>query len=126
MENLYKKRFPKRSFDDTVFDVLRMGPDKWIQFQDVAKQFQGGRLKPKKKLLPSAIQTVATVDSPNTLAALMHQEKVAHDNPSLEYHMGGGIYETAGSVFSTLWGLTGKPLYESWFGHYDGHQKNKR
>ena len=124
MENLYKKRFPKRSFDDTVFDVLRMGPKKWTQFQGIAKQFQGS-LKPKKKLLPSAIETVATVDSPNTLAALMHQEKIAHDTTNLEYHMGGGIYETAGSVFSTLWGLCGKPVYESWFGHHEGHQKQK-
>jgi len=127
MENLYKQRFPKRTFDDTVFDVLRMkhGTTKWKQFQDVAKQFQGGSLKPKKKLLPSAIRSIANVDSPSTLAALMHQEKIAHDQPDLEYHMGGGIYETAGSIFSTLWGITGKPTYEHWFGHHESHQKNK-
>ena len=125
MENLYKKRFPKRSFDDTVFDVLRMNKSKWDQFQGVAKQFRGGALKPKRKLLPSSVRTIASLDSPSTLAALMHQEKIAHDRTDLEYHMGGGLYETAGSIFSTLWGLTGKPTYEHWFGHHEDHQKQK-
>jgi len=121
MENLYKKRFPKRDFTDTVFDVLHMkaGTTKWKQFQDVAKKFQGGSLKPKRKLLPSAIRTVASVDSPSTLAALMHQEKIAHDDPNHEYHLGGGIFETAGSIFSALWGMTGKAAYNHWYGHHE-------
>ena len=125
MKNLYKKRFPKRDFTDTVFDVLRMkhGTTKWDQFQDVAKQFQGGSLKPNRKLLPSALRTIADVDSPSTLAALMHQEKIAHDDPNHEFHYGGGLYETAGSIFSALWGMTGKAAYNHWFGHHEGRQK---
>ena len=125
MENLYKKRMPKRSFEDSVFDVLRMDRKKWDQFQGVAKQFQGGSLKPPRKLLPSSIHTIANLDNPGTLAALMHQEKIAHDRPELEYHMGGGLWETAGSIFSTLWGVTGKPHFGHWFSHHEGHQKHK-
>ena len=92
MENLYKKRFPRRSFTNTVHDVLRMkhGTTKWDQFQDVAKQFKGGALRPNRKLLPSSIETIATIDSPSTLAALMHQEKIGHDDYDHEFHMGGG------------------------------------
>ena len=110
MQNLYKKRFPKRSFKDSVFDVLHMraGTTKWKQFQDVAKQFQGGSLKPKKKLLPSAIRTIANVDSPSTLAALMHQEKIAHDQPDLEYHMGGWYLRDGGKHIQHIVGYYGQ------------------
>ena len=125
MENLYKKQFPKRSFTDTVFDVLRMGPGttKWKQFQGVAQKFQGGSLRPNRKLLPSSLRTVAEMDSPSTLAALMHQEKFAHDTHDHEFHMGGGLYETAGSIFSALWGMTGKAAYNHWYGHNERHQE---
>ena len=94
-----------------IHSSMKHGTTKWKQFQDVAKQFQGGSLKPNRKLLPSAVHTVANIDSPSTLAALMHQEKIAHDDPNHEYHYGGGVFETAGSIFSALWGMTGKAAY---------------
>ena len=124
MENLYKKRFPKRTFKDSVFDVLHMraGTTKWKQFQDIAKKFKGGSLDPGRKLLPSAIHTVATVDSPSTLAALMHQENIAHSDKNHEFHNGGGITETIGSIFSALWGMTGKAAYNHWYGHHESER----
>ena len=121
MENLYKKPFPRRSFKNTVHDVLRMkhGTTKWNQFQDIAKQFKGGSLRPNRKLLPSSVDTIANIDSPSTLAALMHQEKIGHDDYDHEFHMGGGITEAVGSIFSALWGMTGKAVYNHWYGHHE-------
>ena len=126
MENLYKKRFPKRTFPQSVVDLLRLSSDQFEQFQTLAKQHLGeatlheGIPRPTNKILPSTWRTIADVDSPNTLAALIHAERGAHDDHTLDFHEGGGLYEGAHSLLNGLWNATGLgPAYQSWFGSFD-------
>ena len=126
MKNLYKRRIPKRSHHETVVDILRMDDNQWKQFQGLANQFSGGSLfhesirKPKKKIKPSSWKTIADVDSPSTLAALIAMQKTAHDDPDHEFHMGGGLYEAASSLFSGLWNTIGLgPEFNNWFNFFD-------
>ena len=77
MDNLYKRKFPKRSRHETVVDLLRLNDSQFKQFQDVAGQYMGGALvhkkirRPRNKLLPRTLRTLRNVDSPQTLAALI-------------------------------------------------------
>jgi hypothetical protein len=121
--NLYKRPFPKKPFQDTVIDVLRLNENEWANFKGVASHYLGEKTfhdsiprKPPQKLLPSALREVRDVDSQNTLAALLHVEHAAHQDPTLEYHKGGGLLETANSIFSTLYNLVGfGPEFDSMF-----------
>ena len=127
MKNLYKRKRPRRDFHHSGVDVLRMSPEQFSQFQGVANHFLGNKVfheaipsHPRKKILPSSFQTIVDVDSPSTLAALMHLEKTAHDDHTLESHMGGGLYEAGNSILNGLWNTVGwGPEYASWFGHYN-------
>ena len=63
---------------------------------------------------------IRDVDSPNTLAALMHMEQSAHDDPDNEFHKGGGLTEGASSIFNGLWYSIGLgPEFQNWFGSFD-------
>jgi len=126
MENLYKRRFPKRNFHQRVLDVLRMSEQQFAQFQGAAKQFLGESVlhpnlkRPRNKILPSSLKTIRDLDHPGTLASLMHLEKLAHDDPEKDYHSGGGLAEAATSIFSSLWNTVGLgPEFNSWFNFYD-------
>lgn len=126
MKNLYKRRIPKRSVHENVIDVLRMSPKQFEQFQKVASQYQGvdvlheSILRPQNKLLPSAIEAVRTVQSPSELAAMIHLEQNAHNDPSKDFHAGGGILETTRSIFSSLWNTIGLgPEFSDWFNFFD-------
>jgi len=112
--NLYKKRFPKKSFEHIVLDVLRLDETQWAHFKGVSRHWLGEEVfhdqvpsKPKNKLLPSSLREIRDVDSKNTLAALLHVENAAHNDPSKEYHRGGGLLEATSSIFSTLYNLVG-------------------
>mgnify|MGYP003719733625 FL=1 len=122
MENLYKRRFPKRNYHQRVTDVLRMSEQQFGQFQGAAQQFLGESVlvpnlkRPRNKLLPSSLRIIRDIDHPGTLATLIHMERVAHDDQSKDYHSGGGLLETATSLFSSLWNTVGLgPEFNSWF-----------
>ena len=126
MENLYRKRIPKRSTHQRVVDLLRLSPDKFQQFQGLAKQYLGESVlhanirKPKNKIKKSTWRTIRDVDSPSTLAALIHMEQSAHDDPDNEFHTGGGLLEGASSLFNGLWYSVGLgPEFQNWFGSFD-------
>ena len=126
MENLYKRRFPKRTFHQHVTDVLRMSEKQFSQFKGTAEQLLGGRVlvhnlkRPRNKLLPSSLHTIRGLDHPGTLATLIHIEKTAHDDPTKDYHAGGGLLETTTSLLSSLWNTAGLgPEFNSWFNFYD-------
>ena len=126
MENLYKKRRPTRTFHQSVIDVLRMSPDQFAQFQTLAGQHAGGPPlhtsipRPKNKILPSTWATLRDVDTPSTLAALMHVEKNAHEDHNSEFHEGGGLWDGTKSLFNGLWYSIGLgPEFENWFGSFD-------
>jgi len=120
MKNLYKRKIPKRSLHESVIDVLRMNQDQFEQFQKVAGQYQVGNQLPKNKLLPRSIDSVRTCNSPSELAALIHLEQNAHDDPSKDFHVGGGILETTRSIFSSLWNTIGLgPEFADWFNFFD-------
>ena len=126
MENLYKKRFPKRTFHQHVVDLLRLSPKQFEQFQTLAKQHLGTGLlhkdipRPQQKILPSTWKTISEVDSPNTLAALIHAERGAHDDYTSQFHEGGGLWEGTSSLFHGLWNTIGLgPEFQSWFGSFD-------
>ena len=132
MQNLYRRGMPVRTFDETVSDVLRLQPREFAQFQQVARHYLGEHhfhdalVQPKNKILPSSLETIRDVDSPSTLAALMHVEKGAHDDPKSNYHMGGGLHETAVSIFSGLWNMIGfGPEFNQLY-NYLGWSKNKK
>ena len=133
MQNLYKKKFPKRTFHQGVVDLLRLSPEQFGQFQQLADQFQGkGYLhknipRPKNKILPKTWETLASVDSPSTLAALIHMERSAHNDHKSSFHEGGGLWEGASSLFNGLWNTVGLgPEFQSWFGSFDyDAQENK-
>ena len=119
--NLYKRRFPKRSFDEHVIDVLRLSPQEFANFQGVAGHWLGTHFHdsipdhPPVKLLPESLRTIQSTDQ-NTLAALMHVEKYAHDDHQSNFHMGGGLWETGRSILSSLWNVTGLgPEFNSLF-----------
>jgi len=112
--NLYKKPFPKRTFDESVIDVLRLSEAQWAQYQNVARHYLGERhfhdqipKLPPGKLLRSSLETIRDVDSKNTLAGLLHVEHAAHIDPNINFHKGGGLWETSRSIFSGLWSLIG-------------------
>ena len=126
MENLYRKRMPKRSSHQRVIDLLRLSPSKFSQFQGLAKQFLGESVlhpkipQPKNKIKKSTWKRISDVDSPSTLAALIHMEESAHDDPDNEFHKGGGLTEGASSIFNGLWYSIGLgPEFQDWFGSFD-------
>ena len=126
MQNLYKRRFPKRTFHQRVIDVLRMSQSQFAQFQGVAKQFLGESVlhpnikQPKNKLLPSSLRTIRDMDHPGTLAALMHLENIAHKDTTKEFHEGGGLVEAGTSILHSLWNTVGLgPEFNDWFNFYD-------
>ena len=105
MQNLYRKKMPKRTFHQSVVDLLRLSPEQFDEFQTLAKQHLGedtlheGIPRPKNKILPSTWRTIADVDSPNTLAAMIHAERGAHNDHTNNFHEGGGLWEGAYSLF---------------------------
>lgn len=121
--NMYKKQFPKKSFEHTVLDVLRLNPNEWANFRSVARHYLGEEVfhdsiprQPPKKLLPSALREIRDVSDQSTLAALMHVEHAAHKDPNKEYHKGGGLAESARSILGTLWNTIGLgPEFDSLF-----------
>ena len=120
MKNLYKRKIPKRTVHESVIDVLRMSPEQFAQFKQVASQYNVGKRLPRNKLLPRAIHSVSTCDSTSELAALIHIEESAHEDPNKNFHSGGGILETTRSVFSTLWNTIGLgPEFSDWFNFFD-------
>ena len=127
MKNLYRKKRPTRDFHHHVLDVLRMNEQQFAQFQGVADHFLGNQVfhehlprYPPQKILPSSFQHIVDVDSPSTLAAMMHMEQIAHNDHSIESHMGGGLVEAGRSLFDGLWNLIGfGPELSGWFGFYD-------
>ena len=103
--NLYTKRFPNRTFDDRVIDILRLNPQEWSNFTNTARHFLGeidfhDKLPrhPREKVLPSSLKTIRDVDSQGTLSALMHIEHAAHKDPKKNFHKGGGLYEAGTSI----------------------------
>lgn len=106
--------------------MLRISPDQFTQFQQLANQFNGKgvlheKIKlPKNKILPDTWTTLGNVDSPSTLAALIHMERSAHNDPKSHFHEGGGLWEGASSIFNSLWNTVGwGPEFQSWFGSFD-------
>jgi hypothetical protein len=133
MRNLYKKKIPKRSFHETALDVIRMSPEQFAQFQNVALQYQGkyvvheSIVRPSNKILPSTFETISELTHPSELAALIHMERSAHDDHSKEYHEGGGLFDATTSIFKSLWNTVGLgPEFDRWFSHFDYEsQENK-
>ena len=126
MENLYRKKFPKRNFHQSVVDLLRLSPEQFDQFQQLADQFQGNGVlhekikRPKNKILPKTWETLANVDSASTLAAMIHMERGAHNDPDSHFHEGGGLWEGGYSLFNGLWnGIGLGPEFQNWFGSFD-------
>jgi len=126
MDNLYKRKFPKRSKHETVVDILRLNESQFKQFQDVAGQYMGGALlhkkirRPRKKLLPSSLHTIHNVDSPQTLAALIGIQQSAHNDINKDFHEGGGLLEATSSIFNSLWNTIGLgPEFQDWFNFFD-------
>ena len=126
MENLYKRRFPRRNVHQRTTDILRMSQQQFGQFQGAAKQFLGESVlhpnlkRPRNKLLPSSLRTIKNVDHPGTLAALLHLEQIAHNDPKKDFHQGGGLLETSQSLLSSIWNTAGLGSeFNSWFNFYD-------
>jgi hypothetical protein len=134
MSNLYKKRFPKRSFQDTVFDVLRLNDEQWNQLKGIANHYLGDETfhpsiprYPPTKLLPSSLRQIRDIDHPTTLASLLHVEDKAHHDPTKEFNRGGGLLETTSSLFSTLWNLVGfGPEFKSMFDYFGWTTPSKK
>ena len=103
--------------------MLRLNPTEWSNFKNTARHFLGEvdfheRLPkyPREKVLPSSLKTIRDVDSQGTLAALMHIEHAAHKDPKMDFHKGGGLYETGSSILHSLWNLIGLgPEFDSLF-----------
>ena len=126
MENLYRKKFPKRTFNQSVVDLLRLSPKQFNQFQSVANQHLGNGVvhksirRSKNKILPKTWQTISTIDSPSTLATMIHMERAAHNKPESHFHEGGGLWEGSYSLFNSLWNTVGLgPEFQDWFGSFD-------
>lgn len=103
-----------------------MSEQQFGQFQGVASQFLGESVLhpniklPKNKLLPSSLHTIKNLDHPGTLAALIHMQQLAHNDPQKDFHEGGGLLETSTSLLSALWNTAGLgPEFNDWFGFYD-------
>ena len=123
MQNLYKKSFPQRSERETHFDILRMSDYQFEQFQKTAHHFNPYNdyfytdlQAPKSKLLPSSLESIATLDNRSTLVPLMAMEKGAHTNSKSDFHRGGGLYDTVVALFKVLWSLVGvEERFNHWF-----------
>jgi hypothetical protein len=112
--NLYKTPFPEKNFEDTVMNVLRLTPKQYEQFQGVARHYLGEQTfhealprYPKHQLLRSSLETVRDTAHPSTLASLLHVEDFAHHSREHDFNRGGGLLETANSLFSGLWNMIG-------------------
>ena len=126
MQNLYKKRFPRRNVHQRTTDLLRMSKLQFAQFQGAAKQFLGESVlhpnlkRPRNKLLPSSLHTIKNLDHPGTLVALIHMQKIAHNDPNKDFHEGGGLLETSTSLLSSIWHTAGLgPEFNDWFNFFD-------
>ena len=128
MQNLYKKKFPKRSERDIYFDILRMSETQFEQFQKTAHHlnpyndyFYTDSIKaPTTKLLPSSLDSISTLDNQSTLVPLIAMEREAHTNYKNDFHRGGGLYDTVCSLFTTLWKVIGiEEQFNHWFKYFD-------
>ena len=127
MQNLYKRRIPKRNFHESVIDVLRMSEEQFAQFKNCARHYQGKHIlhesiprRPRQKILPSSFETITNLGSQSELAALLHLENIAHNDHDKEYHSGGGLFDATKSIFRTLWNTIGLgPEFADWFGFFD-------
>ena len=124
---------PKRSLPETTLDVLRLSEKQWAQLKGVARHFLGEHTfhaslpkYPPTKLKPSALRQIVEVDSPSTLAALLHVEEAAHTDPLVDYHKGGGLQETTVGLLSSLWNLIGfGPEFAQIYDHFSDYSKQK-
>ena len=125
MQNLYKRRIPKRNFHETVIDVLRMSPDQFAQYKNVARQYAGlhvvhKSIRPYTKILPSTLKRIDEIETPGELASMLHMEKLAHDDHKAEFHSGGGLLDATKSIFRSLWNTIGLgPEFTEWFNFFD-------
>ena len=133
MNNLYKKRFPKRNLHETCIDVLRLPDSHWKQFRKVADQFSGGAIhhpevkRPRHKVKPSSYRTIASLQDKSTLAYLMNLERISHSDHSKEFHEGGGLFDATTSIFRGLWNTIGLgPEFDRWFGTFDYNSDENR
>ena len=82
---------------------------------------------PPTKLLPSSLREIRDAPDKNTLAALLHVENAAHEDPEIEFHKGGGIREAASSIFNTLYNLVGLgPEFDQMFTNLGWKKPKKR
>ena len=126
MQNLYRRRFPKRTRHQRMIDVLRMSPNQFTQFRGAAKHMLGDKVLhediqfPSNKVKPSSLRTIANTQHPRVLASMMQMEHAAHNDATKDWHEGGGLGETATSLFSGLWSLIGLgPEFQDWFNFFD-------
>ena len=112
-KNSFRKRYPKQSRDDAHALLNRLGKKELQVLQDIASHFQGERNqysphlpeRPPKKIRPSSFQYISEARHPYQLNQALHIEKVQHDDPTSESHMGGGLLEALNSVGNYAWEL---------------------
>jgi len=125
--NLYKRKRPTRSNQDTIRDVLRLSPAQFKQFKGLSNHYLGKSTfhpdipkQPKAKLLRGSLQTISDAHNTSILATLMSHELAAHNDPDLDFNKGGGLVETASSIFNGLWNTIGLgPEFADWFDFFD-------
>ena len=111
MRNLYRKQVPKRTLHESNVDLLRLDEPTYKAVQGVAGQWLGYNIyhedagtHPPTTLLRSSLERVRSV-SKHVLPTLIHHEQNMHRDHSIDYHSGGGLWDTTKTIFRTLWNL---------------------
>ena len=94
----FKRRYKRLKHKHLTHVLANIPPQFWKDVQKTATEH-----KPKNKLLPSTLKTIANTQTPYQFNAKLSQEQVLHNDHSHEFHMGGGLSEGINSVFSTMW-----------------------
>ena len=111
MRNLYRKKAPKRTLHESNVDLLRLNEQAYKAVQGVAGQWLGYNTyheslgdHPPTTLLRNSLERVRTTPK-HVLPLLIHDEQNMHNDHTIDYHSGGGLWDTSKTIFRTLWNL---------------------
>ena len=98
----FRRRYKEIKKHSKLTHVIANMPQPfWDHVKKTAKDNVGK--KRRKKLLPSALHTLANTKTPQQFNAKLAWEEELHNDHSQNFHKGGGLQETANSVLSMLW-----------------------
>ena len=102
----YRKKYKTVNHDEAQKVLQNLTPLQFKQLQEIARHGLGMYTvfrellseHPKTKVKPSSFQKYASANNPQEVIHAMQAEKNAHDDPTSETHLGGGLRDAHNAV----------------------------